>query len=393
MSFDYRLLGKKLREARESLLIEPGRAANLLQISEDDYVLIESGESHLTGDQIVILAAFLRRDFRYFVTGDYPSAESQVQQLFRRNQDLSQADRIAIQEFCRLCEYQAFLEDLLDMKHGPIPDYSQRSFGHRYYKRQGEEAAILERNRLMLGRQPIPNVFALMSEQGVRVFRRRLQDRNISGLYLRHPVAGHCVLVNYLDDLYRQNFSAAHEYGHVLFDSHVEQQLSYLAQPNGEVDQELEWRANSFARNFLLPKERLEKDYDRAAIDKQGSGFVLEIARHFKVNFQVVVIQLSELGWIQDDLKTQLLADKNAVIKAQEKSDPEIPTELSVGTRQRLLHAIQHGLSWDFLKLGGEAYRRELITYHKLLEMLFLPIEDGQALLNEVKTFVEVHHD
>jgi hypothetical protein len=51
-----------------------------------------------------------RRDFRYFVTGDYPSAESQVQEIFRRNAALSKSDRIAIQEFVRLCEYEDFLE-------------------------------------------------------------------------------------------------------------------------------------------------------------------------------------------------------------------------------------------------------------------------------------------
>ena len=63
MSFDYSLLGRKLREARESLLIEPQEVAERLQISVDEYLRLESGEREATGDEVVILAAFYRVTF------------------------------------------------------------------------------------------------------------------------------------------------------------------------------------------------------------------------------------------------------------------------------------------------------------------------------------------
>lgn len=85
MGFDYVVLGKKLKEIREGLLIEPQEAASRLQISLEEYLNIELGKSRITGDQLVLLSALYRRDFRYFVTGDYPSAESQIQEMFRRN--------------------------------------------------------------------------------------------------------------------------------------------------------------------------------------------------------------------------------------------------------------------------------------------------------------------
>lgn len=391
MSFDYNLLGRKLREARESLLIEPQEAAERLQISVDEYLRLESGERGATGDEVVILAAFYRRDFRYFVTGDYPSAESQIQEMFRQNATLFKRDRVAIQEFSRLCEYQAFLESLLDIEHKPLPDHSQHRFGHTHYKSQGAEAAILERNRLRLGRQPIPDVYKMMRDQGIRVFKRQLEDRNISGLYLRHPSAGHCVLINYLDDLYRQNFSAAHEYCHALFDSAREQQVSYWKSPSSEPElKKLEWRANSFAGNFLVPEDRLRKDYHPVTSYDEWTQLAREVIRRFSASSQVVAIRFAEIGWIDDDLKDRLTRDRRLVIKAEEKFDPEIPPNLSIGAKERLTKAIRHGLSWHFLQLCGEAYRREEITYHKVLEMLFLPIEEGIALLNEVPMFVEV---
>jgi len=390
MSFDYELLGKKLREAREGLLIELEEAAETLEMSPYDYVEVETGQRHLTGDQIVLLANLYRHDFRYFVTGDYPSAESQIQEMFRLNENISQADRIAIQEFSRLCEYQAFLEELLGNQYDPLPDYGQRDFGHKYYKRQGEEAATWERDRLILGRQPIPNIFQLLTKQGMRVFRRKLEDRNISGLYLRHPVAGHCILVNSLDDIFRQNFSAAHEYCHALFDSGRQQQVSY---ENGATKQhapELEWRADSFAGNFLVPKARLELDFTRPSGETKWLELTREVARRFSVNPKVVLIRFSEMDWINDELKRALFSDPRLIIHAHEKYDPEIPPQLSEGTKARVTQAIQRGLTWHFLKLCDEAYRQEKITYRKVLEMLLLPIEDGIALLNDLSVFVEI---
>lgn len=389
MAFDYAVLGRKLKDARESLLIAPQDPASRLQISFQEYLNIEEGRNRITGDQLVLLAVLYRRDFRYFVTGDYPSAESQVQEMFRRNAALSQSDRVAIQEFVRLCEYEDFLErEIFQRQSIPIPNYGQFSFGHRHFKRQGEEAAFFERERLAVGKQPIENIFELIRNQGIHIFKRQLEDKNISALYINHPVAGHCILVNYLDDLYRQNFSAAHEYCHALFDSSQGQEVTYLKSSNDK--SELEWRANSFAGNFLVPKQRLELDYSPANTYEAWISLIRQIAERFRVSSQVVIIRLSELKWIDKILQQQLFQDQRLVIKHDEKFDPETPPSLSSGIRDKSTQIIRRGLSWHFIDLGTEAYRRGEITYQKLLDMLLLPLEDGYQLLHELLTFLEV---
>lgn len=389
MAFDYLVLGKKLKDARESLLITPEDSAIRLQISLQDYLGIEVGINVITGDQLVLLSTLYRRDFRYFVTGNYPSAESQVQEMFRRNATLSQGDRIAIQEFIRLCEYEDFLEREVFQRHPAIlPNYGQFSFGHRYFKKQGEEAAAFERERLALEQKPINDIFDLIRKQGIHLFKRQLEDKNISGLYINHPVAGHCILINYLDDLYRQNFSAAHEYCHALFDSSQGQEITYLKPSNNK--SELEWRANSFAGSLLVPKQKIELDYSPANNYEAWLILIRQIAKYFRVSSQVVIIRLTELQWIDGNLQKKLFQDKNLVIKHNEKMDPETPPSLSSGVRDKLTQIIRQGLSWYFISLGMEAYRRGEITYHKLLEMLLLPLEDGYQLLHELLTFLEV---
>jgi Zn-dependent peptidase ImmA (M78 family) len=360
-----------------------------LQISLQEYLDIEEGRNEITGDQLVLLSVMYRRDFRYFVTGDYPSAESQVQEIFRRNAALSKSDRIAIQEFVRLCEYEDFLErEVFQRQPTKIPNYAQYPFNHSYFKRQGEEAASLERERLGLGQQPVENIFELIRNQGIHIFKRQLEDKNISGLYINHPVAGHCILINYLDDLYRQNFSAAHEYCHALFDSSEGQEVTYLKSLNAR--SELEWRANSFAGSFLVSKQRIESDYSPAESYEAWVSLIRRIAERFRVSSQVVIIRLSDLKWLNEALKDQLMQEKRLVIKHDEKFDPETPPTLSSGMRSKSAQIIRQGLSWHFIDLCTEAYRRREITHHKLLDMLLLPLEDGYQLLNELLTFLEV---
>lgn len=390
MAFDYTVLGRKLKNARESLLIDPRDSASRLQISLQEYLDIEAGKNRINGDHLVLLAFLYRRDFRYFVTGDYPSPESQVQEMFRCNADLTQNDRIAIQEFVRLCEYEDFLErEIFQRQSIPIPNYGQFSFGHSYFKGQGEEAASLERERLVLGKQPIENIFELIRTQGIHIFKRQLEDKNISGLYINHPVAGHCILVNYLDDLYRQNFSAAHEYCHALFDSSQGQEVTYLK--SSENKSQVEWRANSFAGNFLVPKQSLKLNYSPAKNYEAWISLIRQIAERFQVNSQVIIIRLSELEWIENGLQKELFQDQRLVIKHNEKFDPETPPTLSSGIRDKLTQIIRQGLSWYFIELCTEAYRQGKITYHKLLDMLLLPLEDGYQLLHELLMFLEVN--
>ena len=54
---------------------------------------------------------------------------------------------------------------------------------------------------------------------GLHVFRRRIGNSNISGLYVKHSTAGQYILIYYSEDVYRQRFTTAHEAGLAILDS------------------------------------------------------------------------------------------------------------------------------------------------------------------------------
>src|SRR5690606_9952762 len=112
--------------------------------------------------------------------------------------------------------------------------------------------------RSQLGYEPnvVPrNVYEDFRLIGIHVFRRALANAEISGLYVEHPIAGHCVLVNYDEDVYRQRFSVSHEAAHAIFDSSEGVVVTFEARSSKYTKSDLkEIRANSFASHYLMPR-------------------------------------------------------------------------------------------------------------------------------------------
>ncbi|TZE82095.1 helix-turn-helix domain-containing protein [Calorimonas adulescens] len=384
MSFDFKLLGRKIKEARESLLIEKEEVAKYLRCSIEEYEKIENGESSsVDGDTIILISQVLEMDFRYFVSGDYVSAESQIKELFRQNGDITKNDRKAIRKFIRLCEEKHNLEGLLS-RQKPLPyDYSGYGFRSNNHKYQGITAAYRERKRLNID-DSINDIYGLLRKQKIHIFRRRLEDSNISGVYIKHPIAGHCVLINYSDDIYRQNFSMAHEYCHVLFDSGKEQSITYF---NREMNY-VEIRANNFASNFLLPAKGIESINTDTSYEELIK-IILDICNHYNVSSKVVVYRLKEKRLISEKLVERLLKDERLIISKSDKIDPEL-AGASKNLHEKLKKIIESGISLEYIELVRNAYQQNEISYGKMLECLQMNIEDAKQLIDLWDVYMEV---
>ena len=100
------------------------------------------------------------------------------------------------------------------------------------------------------------NLYQELRKIGIHIFRMELNNSGISGLFIRHPRAGKCVLINADENIYRQNFTLAHEIGHALMDG-IDFNVSLSNEDKSS--QFRESRANAFASNFLLPKNIISK--------------------------------------------------------------------------------------------------------------------------------------
>jgi Zn-dependent peptidase ImmA (M78 family)/plasmid maintenance system antidote protein VapI len=330
-------------------------------ISIDRLTALCNKQVEPTGDEILILADYFKCDYKFFISNERLAPFEQTENLFRKLGDvLTVQDKWAIQEFLFLCECQEFLlsQRLDGSSRRPFP-FSKVG---NYFKRHGKDAAADLRRHLDYADNVVPiDIYHDFRQIGIHVFRRQLGQSSISGLFVRHPVAGPCVLVNYSEDVYRQRFTAAHEAAHSILDGGEDFVISFSKWDQGDLS---EVRANTFASHYLMPPTFLRSIPSSADWDKEK---LLDWAKRLKVNPEVLVYALKEAGLLSDP-RAEVL--KQVRIPPHEKDDPELPASLSSRSRERKQELIKRGLSNYYVGLCFDAYDLEAITAGRLAEML-----------------------
>jgi Zn-dependent peptidase ImmA (M78 family) len=289
MAFDLKFFGVKLERCRTQLQLDLREVSTKTGIEENRLAKLEKGELEPTGDEVLIFADLYKQNYNYFISNQQKTAWEQVDILYRKFwNDFSKEDRWAIREFIFLCEAEEFIFKNLDLRTIVFDFIPQGTF----FKSPGAEAA--EKLRINLGLKDdkvIYDPYSIFRQLGIHIFRRKLSNSNISGLFINHPTAGKCVLINYEEDTYRQNFTLAHEIGHTIFDYQDVINISFEADKWSKKDLK-EVRANSFASNFLIPKSLFKKYNAVHWTDKQ----IIDIAKQLQVNPEPVLIAM-KVSW------------------------------------------------------------------------------------------------
>ncbi|MBV9497469.1 MAG: ImmA/IrrE family metallo-endopeptidase [Acidobacteria bacterium] len=367
MSFDRTFFATKLREYRGQFLLTEANVAKDTGIAEGRVRALEAGEVNPTGDEILILADFFRCDYRFFISNERVAPFKQTGELFRRHGEAFSADdRRAIQEFLYLCECEAFLMQELSVPiKAPFTFHKQGT----YLKGHGIEAAAGLREYLgYTPRHAIPNVFADLRSLGLHVFRRELANRQISGVFLRHPTAGPCVLVNYSEDVFRQQFTALHETGHAFLDDGNEVVVSFATWSRDDL---IEVRADAFASHVLISPALLAELPDPR---KWNSDDLVRWALKLHVNSQTLLRSLRDAGRLT---REEAYERRSWRVPVSKKVDPELEglSGMSLERRQALL---KRGLSSYYVQLCFGALHADRITAARAAEMLLTDL-DGLA--------------
>ena len=241
-------IAERLTQARKLQSLSVKKVSAETGISEVSLNAIEAGTEAPSGDELLILASYYSRDFRDFIDPARPEPFKETGILYRRHSNaFSAEDRRIVQEFLFLCEIEADLEKQLGVTH---VQFSFTASKRDLHKIHGVQAAAALRTLLGYGpRQIRLDIYSDFRSIGFHVFRRRLHNPDISGLYVEHPIAGHCILVNYDEDIYRQRFSVSHEAAHAIFDSSDTASISYeRSSSNYDKDDLKQIRANRLNR-------------------------------------------------------------------------------------------------------------------------------------------------
>ncbi len=218
MALDINVLADKLKRYRSQFDLSHEDMSKATGIPTSIIIEYEKGLKVPSGDEILIIADFFKCDYRFFISNEKLAPFEQTETLFRRySKDFSPSDRWAVQEILFLSDCESYLDSKLNT--GKSIDFVFEKKGN-YFKQHGIDAA--DQLRINLGyknHEVSLDIFLDFRKIGIRVYRRELENRNISGLFILHPKTGKCIVINYSDDIYRQRFTAAHEAAHAIFDS------------------------------------------------------------------------------------------------------------------------------------------------------------------------------
>lgn len=375
MAFDLGQFGIKLNRLRNQQQLELAELSLGSGVPSERLLAMEAGEVRPSGDEVLILADFFKCDYRFFVSNEQLAAVEQTESLYRRfGSEFRKSDRRAILEFLYLCECEQMLQEELGVPKTPFRFIPEGTF----YKGHADSAAEALRSHFSYPRQAVPSdVYEDFRKIGFHLFRRRLENSNISGITIRHPIAGVCILVNYDEDVYRQRFTAAHEAAHGILDAGDEVIVSFS---RAYKQQDLiEIRANHFAARYLLPPDVVTG----IPVRSWNRGAVVEWAGRLRVSTRALTIALKDAHLINDETAAYLAS---VSVPAALKVDPELANLSERGTlRKREL--IERGLSSSYVALCFEAFDRGLISGGRAAEMLLV----DQLELSELASLYHIN--
>lgn len=364
MSLDLVMFADKLKRYYRQLEVSEVELAKSTGIPVERILKMLKRDVEPTGDEILILADFFKCDYNFFISNEKLAAFEQTEALFRtHSKELNVRDRWAIQEFLFLCECEEFLLQNLPNKRKSLFTVQKRGV---FCKGHGYAAAL--QLRQYLGYQPneIPrDVFSDFQRIGIHVFRRKLEQGSISGLFVRHPVAGPCILINYSEDVFRQRFTGAHEAAHALLDDGKDFVVSHVKLSR---EDRSEVRANAFASHFLLPPDSLRLIPDASIWDTNKA---LKFASALMVNTETLAIALKEAGIVGD---AEAAIIRSVKVPREMKMDPELSASLPPKIRERKIDLLERGLSSLYVEMCFNAYEQGIITAARVAEMLIADI-------------------
>lgn len=372
MPLDQKLLGEKLQRYRQQFSRTLNEVSQATGISVEKLQAYEAGAAAPSGDEILIFADYYKCDYKFFISNEKLAPFEETETMFRRyGEEFSKEDRWGVQEFLFLAECESFLQESLGKRPSKKFIFSRLSLP---FKKHGDQAAVELRQFLEYPEIGIPlDIYKDFRSIGIHVCRRKLRNSNISGLYLKHPVAGDCILVNYSEDVYRQRFTAAHETCHAILDSDASFVVSLGS--DRKLDQEI--RANRFASHYLAPSSFLK------AIPQPrtwNTAKALDWANRLNVSTEVLAYALHRERLISADTVEII---KSVRVPRKEKVDPEIPITLTPQSRMRKRELLERGLSNYYVALCFESYREGFVSAARLAEMLLLESDSElRALAN-----------
>ncbi|MFL4903761.1 helix-turn-helix domain-containing protein [Streptomyces sp. MMS24-I2-30] len=371
---DLELVGERIRRERERAGFSQRDLAARAHLSQPTLTRIENGaRANVTLAELDRLAVALDIPVRLLTSGD--PVRSRVRIAARVNDVVTEEREEALRHTLEVLELDARLDKLGSAATQqrkpdgflPVPDERLPR------EQQAKELAQCVRTALNLGSAPIADVDELI-EQLTGVDTAVLQlPRTTDGFTATDPERETTLIaVRACDVPERQRFSFAHELGHLLWNDGAQVHELDDGRTPGER------RCDAFARHLLAPEAGINTWLSAARRSETGSineRTVALLARHFRVSFVVILIQLELMSLITEIQKKELRGPTGAQLAQRYGWGPAYKQEQQAAEAVRAPRRI--------LERAVEAYRRNMIGVRALAMLEGRRPEEVEAGLRE----------
>lgn len=347
------IIGIQLQRARKMLQWTPEEVASGLNLSPQDILDWENEQSQPNLKQLEKLAELYGREIDYFLR-ETPAPPEKIEFRGKAGQSLkglSKEARIVLARFDELCRTALEFENLMNKR---------REVELPRFKEPDPPGLVAQsiRRKFDVGDKPLPDLRDRLEDEGVRIFELSIPEDAFSGFSFWHSEYGPCILLNSNELKGRKNFTLAHELAHLLY-SHVST-LCYIPLKLSEVHKGVEYKANQFAIELLLPESSVIEDFRRRNLSITPSQKELgQMADKWGVSIQALSYRLEDLKLIKRGYTDTLFELKPPFLRRSR--IPKWEKQLGKG----------------FVETTFEAHQKGLISIGKLAQSLGITVREA----------------
>lgn len=275
--------GARLKAARQYNAMTIGDVAQVLNVSTQSISQFENNKAEPKLENVFLLSNLLGFPKEYFYERDDTSVTI-GNTYFRSLASTSKKERNAQVERVKLLSkiYRA-IQNYITFPEFDLESQSDKS---------PEELAEYVREKWELGNKPIYNLIDIMEKHGV-IITNAFEDNKEIDAYSHVEIIDHksvpIVILGYETNIFRQQFNAAHELGHILTDGQYE-----LEELSKAEYRDMEKFMNRFAGALLIPEDILAEDL-------RGNGkldirYYIELKKKYRVSAQALIVRANQIG-------------------------------------------------------------------------------------------------
>lgn len=286
MNNDIEFKGDNLKLARMMAEMTLSELGDTIAVSRQYVHKLENSDTSPTQEVLTALAWELSVKPSYFYDDLYvPISRDECH--FRSVKSAKVSSKRACR--ARATLLSVFISQLESFVELPTVSFPEYLLEENELNNSVEAIAASLRKHFSLGESPIKSLTTLIENAGVIItsFGDLTEKVDALSIHRRRPL----IILNSNKTRSRIRMDIAHEFGHLVMHRGIE---------TGDI--ETESQANRFASEFLLPTNRLVKEYSRKNKERLNWDSIYKIKAKWGISAQAIVYKLNQIGLISPSM-------------------------------------------------------------------------------------------